>query len=83
MKDNIKEQLNIQEALDNLLKESGVDKIDSYRAQDGHLYIGTACMDVSYEEDTLILVSDDSEALAVGHYKMPYPIKMNREKKEQ
>lgn len=83
MKDNIKEQLNIQEALDNLLKESGVDKIDSYRAKDGHLYIGTACMDVSCEEDTLILVSDDSEALAVGHYKMPYPIKMNREKKEQ
>ena len=40
-------------------------------------------MDVSCEEDTLILVSDDSEALAVGHYKMPYPIKMNREKKEQ
>lgn len=83
MKDNIKEQLNIQEALDNLLKESGVDKIDSFRAKDGHLYIGTACMDVSCEEDTLILVSEDSEALAVGHYKMPYPIKMNREKKEQ
>lgn len=76
MKDNIKEQLKIEEALDNLLKEAGVDKIDSYSSKDGHLYIGTACMDASFEEETLTLTSDDSEALAVGHYKMPYPIKM-------
>lgn len=76
MKDKIKEQLNIQEALDNLLKESGVDKIDSFTVEDGHLYIGTACMDVSFEEETLTLSSETSEALAVGHYKMPYPIKM-------
>lgn len=76
LKDNIKEQLNIQEALDNLLKEAGVDKIDSYSAKDGHLYIGTACMDVSSDEETLTLTSQESEALAVGHYKMPYPIKM-------
>ena len=76
MKDKVKEQLNIQEALDNLLKEAGVDKIDSYRAGDGHLYIGTACMDTELKEGTLTLTSEDSEALAVGHYKMPYPIKM-------
>ncbi|MBR4719257.1 MAG: hypothetical protein IKP31_03320 [Lachnospiraceae bacterium] len=78
IKDNIKEQLNIQGALDNLLKEAGVDKIDSYRVEDGHLYIGTACMDVSVEDTTMTLTSKDSEALAVGQYKMPYPIKMEK-----
>ena len=76
VKDDIKEKLNIQGALDNLLKDAGVDKIDSYRIEDGHLYIGTACMDVSVEDTIMTLTSDDSEALAVGYYKMPYPIKM-------
>ncbi|MBR6485563.1 MAG: hypothetical protein IKT17_02625, partial [Lachnospiraceae bacterium] len=67
-----------QAELDRLLKDSGLDKFDSYRVEDGHLYIGTACIDVSLNDDELTLTSEGSSALGVGSYKMPYPIKMTR-----
>ncbi len=83
VKEKVKKELNIQAELDRLMTDSGLDKFDSYRVEDGHLYIGTACMDVSVKDDDLTLNSEGSSALGVGSYKMPYPIKMKkREDKE-
>ncbi|MBR5407673.1 MAG: hypothetical protein IK111_08525 [Lachnospiraceae bacterium] len=78
IKDKVKKELNIQAELDRLLKDSGLDKFDSFRVEDGHLYIGTACIDVSLNDDELTLTSEGSSALGVGSYKMPYPIRMTR-----
>ncbi|MCR5507736.1 MAG: hypothetical protein K6F34_03525 [Lachnospiraceae bacterium] len=78
LKDKVRSELNIRQELDSLMTEAGLDKFDSYNVEDGHLYIGTACIDVSLTGDVLTLTSEGSKALGVGNYSMPYPIKMVR-----
>ncbi len=78
VKEKVKKELNIQAELDRLLTESGLEKFDSYEVKDGHVYIGTACIDASVKGDELTLTSEGSAALGVGSYKMPYPIRMTR-----
>ena len=82
VKESIKKKLNIREALDGLLHEAGVDEIDSYRVEDGRLYIGETCMNVDIKDNELTLTSDESNALAIGKYEMKFPIKMIRNVEE-
>ncbi len=76
IKDKIKKELDLRGTLDSMMTESGIDGIDSYSVKDCRLFIGTAGMDVRVKNDMLTLTSEGNSALAVGSYKMPYPIKM-------
>ena len=78
LKESVKKELNIEQALDNIIKDSGIDQISSYNVSDARLYINNTCMDVETDGTTLKLTSDEKEALPVGNYEMPFPIKMER-----
>ena len=78
IKEKVKKELNIEQALDNIIKESGIDQISSYNVDDAKLYLNNTCMDVKVDGSTLTLTSDEKDALPVGKYEMPFPIKMER-----
>lgn len=76
IKDSIKSKLNFREALDNLLKDAGMDKPIPYRVEDGRLYIGETGMDPEIKDDVLTLTSGDGTSLVMGNYEMTFPVKM-------
>ncbi len=79
IKDSIKKKLNFREALDELLKNAGMDQPIPYRVEDGRLYIGETGMNVVIEEGVMTLTSEDGSSLIMGNYEMAFPVKMKRQ----